>query len=199
MGKGWRQLVMENNYHEELTMERLKTHLQKVFSSSRKHDEEKACKVFEEFLNNIKMKDKYYTPKIEEFHVGFEYEGLMTMRGHQSWSENDYSLNTDLDVYDELRVKYLDKEDIEELGFKHLKKSIDDWFELEGDFNLGSWTSYKIQIHYGYHDHILSINAIDRPGEHKLFEGVIKNKSELIKLLIQLRIITTFVSDEAKH
>jgi len=64
------------------------------------------------------------------------------------------------------------------------------------------WTNIALRT---WHDSSLFIEGyrgeINSENEDcgKLFDGVIKNKSELIKLLIQLRIITTFVSDEAKH
>jgi hypothetical protein len=44
---------------------------------------------------------------------------------------------------DNIRVKYLDREDIESLGFKYMGSSVDLWFEKEGTFEIGNWTSYK--------------------------------------------------------
>lgn len=93
------------------------------------------------------MEDKYYTPKIEEFHIGFECEvfgtsyqypvtlvsaNIIKVLGEpvmvQDWDKvvcewDDLEL-----VYDdweheydnfknEYRVKYLDREDIESFGF----------------------------------------------------------------------------------
>jgi len=69
------------------------------------------------------MKDKYYTPEIEEFHVGFEFEEWI----NGSWGTDIFEPDVycdDRDIYvrgvdkDTIRVKYLDKEDIESLGFE---------------------------------------------------------------------------------
>ena len=86
------------------------------------------------------MKDKYYTPEIEEFHVGFEfeYEYWDILRGvNYDWHEEVYyqmsqtkepkkgghtlwSIDSLSNAIKEesIRVKHLDKEDIESLGFK---------------------------------------------------------------------------------
>lgn len=75
--------------------------------------------------------NKYYTPTIEEFHVGFEYEtmelGSRTKYNPTTLNEWD-DLTGDYDrrtlLYEiarggqSVRVKYLDKEDIESLGFE---------------------------------------------------------------------------------
>jgi hypothetical protein len=160
--------------------------------------------LFTETLKKINMSDaKYYTPTVEEFYVGFEYE----FRTLKEWEER--KIDEVYDGYyctlgsvkeglkeDRIRVKYLDKEDIESLGFKYLGKSIHGWFELERDFGLGN---YKIQIHYGYSDNGLCVKAVKGSNVHSLFDGIVKNKSELIKLLIQLRITTNVVSDESRY
>ena len=82
-------------------------------------------------VDNMKTHNKYYTPELEEFHVGFEYEYFT-----KDWVGKDYThtwvklkfnqkedYGNDLDnmVYfietEQVRVKYLDREDIESLGF----------------------------------------------------------------------------------
>lgn len=79
---------------------------------------------------------KYYTPEIEEFYVGFEYEyntdehlyGLLD-RTNGVWNKEVYQSATGQDgesehndiekliQREEVRVKHLDREDIESLGF----------------------------------------------------------------------------------
>ena len=132
---------------------------------------------------------EYYTPSIEEFHVGFEFEKL---EGLEWFSHNIpphyrvFSLGDELTNY---RVKYLDKEDIESLGFTYNSKSIDLWFYKEGNFDLGSWTAYKIILQYGLHDNRLRMYADDPGnGDYVLFVGIIKNKSELKVLMKQIGI-----------
>lgn len=78
------------------------------------------------------MESKYYTPAIEEFHVGFEYEGLESYKGLSKWQKLIYDgsyfvINTKDDSIefiqefrkDLVRVRLLNKEDIESLGFKN--------------------------------------------------------------------------------
>ena len=141
-------------------------------------------------LNNMET-NKYYTPSIEEFYVGFEFEILN--RGIE-WSKTYYGSSrlallessiSELINKDYIRVKYLDSSDIESLGFKYRGRAIDLWFEMEGDFQIGNWTSYKIILHYG-NDHRLYIEAMDNINEERLFQGTINNKSELIKILKQI-------------
>jgi hypothetical protein len=68
----------------------------------------------------------YYKPTIEEFHIGFEfeYQGSFTSQ----WISMTYTRNTSFDItpttlgnkiyLESVRVKCLDEEDIESLGFK---------------------------------------------------------------------------------
>lgn len=137
--------------------------------------------------------NKYYTPTIEEFHVGFEYtKKELIDKGHNN---TKLFINEDLIkshfTTDDIRVKYLDKEDIESLGWEFTGKTIDIWFKKEGIFHAISgghkFTEYK--LHYGLHDHCLYINAyFGGTDEGRLFEGIIKNKSELKRLMKQLGI-----------
>ena len=67
--------------------------------------------------------DKYYTPSLNEFHVGFEYETYNSYR--KEWyktiltEDNLEALGSFWYNFLEAehRVKYLDKEDIESLGW----------------------------------------------------------------------------------
>ena len=72
---------------------------------------------------------KYYTPEIEEFHVGFEFEMDDTWGGWKKLVLTDEMLkgnvmiglgsgNERVPYYHKTRVKYLDREDIESLEFK---------------------------------------------------------------------------------
>lgn len=139
----------------------------------------------------MKMENLYYTPSIEEFHVGFEYELQVDiwngLTGERMWSL------VQMDHLDRptspSRVKYLDREDIENLGWKYIGKAVDVWFEKEGSFDMGSWNTYKIKMHYGLNDHRLSVIAYDTGDEYRIFSGIIKNKSEFKKLMQQLNIV----------
>lgn len=163
------------------------------------------------------MENKYYTPSIEEFHVGFEFEihlmsvgGLVILDGATKevhrlseadikvWEptiyNNDVIFGRPLSEIQELisnsqiRVKYLDREDIESLGWLHTDRSIDDWFKWEQPIRLESGHRIKFIMHYGYHDHKLTIKGDDGGGETCFFEGYVNNKSEFKKVMKQLTI-----------
>lgn len=151
-------------------------------------------------LNMNTKENKYYTPTIEEFHVGFEYEiqdwdGFSGEDGQcSSYSfsprqfSKDYSLKDILlaIIEEQVRVKYLDKEDIENLGFK-LNEFSD---HIQTIYSKGF-----ISIFIYNHNAIAITNTgLGRETNcgychHTLFEGIIKNKSELKVLLKQLSII----------
>lgn len=158
---------------------------------------------FEEVGNfNKIMEDKYYTPKIEEFHVGFECErvnienaqwGKWVIKDIEELSEcpSYLSIEGHLDA-EFIRVKYLDKEDIESLGFTFIGKTIDNWFILNTDFKLGGLTYRHITLRYG-EDNLLVVFGNEYESEKTvndevLFRGYIKNKNELKKLMKQLNI-----------
>jgi len=128
--------------------------------------------------------NKYYTPTIDEFHVGFEYEAFIN-NSWQSKVMNDYediiyflfdmNAKTWLSINEGIvRVKYLDKEDIESLGFDCT--SDDQYYLID---------NYTLLID---NDYFLQILKDDFEEDIYLFQGTIKNKSELKVLLKQLGI-----------
>jgi hypothetical protein len=132
------------------------------------------------------IKDKYYTPTIEEFYVGFEYErivpgmeyGKTIYDGFYSIRAYDWDTSIEEDIKDgEIRVKYLDKEDIESLGFITYDDTTFDKGDLQIRFNC--LLRKKGQG--------LGLVIYDRYSGI-IFTGYIKNKSELIKLFKQLDI-----------
>lgn len=153
---------------------------------------------------------KYYTPNITEFCEGFEYEYSYD-KGE--WIKEKFSVScgdTDSmagDWYEfapscprtECRVKYLDREDIESLGFSELTKEQKDehstimigggsFIRIDDDGNI------KTTIIIQYLFPVISIHLLDEKslrGYNKpfvCFKGRIKNKSELKKLMTQLGI-----------
>ena len=162
-------------------------------------------------LKRVNM--KYYTPEIEEFHVGFECEFKNSIQG-ATWNKEICDVDTISICYDSFehedyegefkdtfRVKYLDKEDIESLEFKFLPKNslgnLTHRYEIKESFTRidgsdnGDDTSYwnLYLTHYPDRNRII-IKADVSCGsrDEKFFEGRIKNKSELKKLLKQLNI-----------
>ena len=143
------------------------------------------------------MFDKRYKPKIEEFHIGFEYvliEEFLDEKGDVYYEEvpktflpgdkitfegcvrvNDYPLYHTL-------VKYLDGEDIRNLGFKLYATELTDpmryYFQHQDknlyiDFSYGSYNNDTVTIYY----FTKTNTRVD------IFKGTIKNKSELRQIL----------------
>lgn len=136
---------------------------------------------------------KYYTPTIDEFYVGFEYE-TSYLQDYNVWkkeilekNEIEYFFSSYIKDASpiEFRVKYLDKKDIESLGFKEVSKK---WFSINPSGKLGYWV--EVILDYRWYSDNNEIRISGRRGNEmeKLFIGGIKNKSELKKLLKQLNI-----------
>jgi hypothetical protein len=131
--------------------------------------------------------NKYYTPEISEFHVGFEFEKEWV---DGSWSKETLEVDDLKDIEEEMlpitRVKFLDKEDIESLGFietNYLENT--DYcitFEKVNKYSIS-------EITYWYKDNYIEIyKAQDSDTQ---FQGNIRNKSELKKILALLKMNTT--------
>lgn len=143
---------------------------------------------------------KYYTPTIEEFHVGFEFEALNSrewffLEADFGWKYrvlNEYYLMTDFRIPNILlaiekkwiRVKLLDREDIESLGW---------FYKQTTDSGLDYFWDDKTQKHSIIHSYITGWTVITvrddaRKEDYTSFAGYVKNKSELKRLMKQLGI-----------
>lgn len=132
----------------------------------------------------------YYTPEIKEFHPGFEYEVFKPSEDNpeRKWEkmnfyfgevDKTYNQTTMIINYhyhkDRIRVKHLDQQDIEDLGFKPLTEIM---------WNNGDWTITLVgrkteNPHYKITNSTYSSWVV--------FQGTIKNKSELKRILKQIR------------
>ena len=138
------------------------------------------------------MEEKYYTPQIEEFYVGFEYEYLSI---EDKWIKDKFNSIKPQDEEQmpfiliertlkkcstDLRVKYLDKEDIEECKFKYISSL---FYSKEDFFKIND----RYELYYNYNKYNCKIDDTDN-NDSILFDGTIKNKSELIKILQMVNI-----------
>jgi hypothetical protein len=135
--------------------------------------------------------EKYYTPELEELHVGFEYEHkkydetIMSGIGGNTWFKDIYSIDSFMNKYytifdmdlSRIRVKYLNLEDIASLGFEHLGSG---WFK-RGNCRVRKWIQLEVDIYLWDED------EENGTGDIK-FSGNIKNKNELQQILTQLNI-----------
>lgn len=142
-------------------------------------------------VNKIMEKNKYYTPSIEEFHVGFLFQQKISDAGDDLYDWDNMFMTTDFPEDVNLtRVKYLDKEDIESLGWLYGGKSPEEYLGFNAKVDD---TIYHLAIR---ETHVHINKAV--PGERldmgtsmrnsTLFNGRIKNKSELKRLMKQLDI-----------
>ena len=146
----------------------------------------------------MKNTKNYYTPKVEEFYVGFEYEiaSIDDNWNIRSWNEKIFDLETNLSLIrthpNYQRVRYLNNEDIKSFGLNH----------VGGKLNGTTLQKFKGKVEKGYYLHITSTKfsfgsvlrietSVSKNSEKTLVvhSVTIKNKSELKKLLTQLNII----------
>lgn len=156
------------------------------------------------------MENKFYTPALQDFHIGFEcYKKVPhTDGGHQlSLGENTttgvfvirdiYDMPTDQASLSWFQVKVLDREDIESLGFSGHKKAVRHWFYLvktcqtpnshysNRGFTLQWDETYGGVIITGYE----YASFIDDGSEQVLYNGKCRNKSELKRILTLIGIL----------
>jgi hypothetical protein len=128
-------------------------------------------------MNSIDKEELYYTPELEEFHIGFECEYLDPLRNLSSWKEriieNKFHIPSQQHLLSLFRVKKLNKEDIESFGFK------------QGSLKYQYFTN-----RYSLIDLLNNKYSItDNRYESVIFYGIIKNKSELRRILKQTEVI----------
>ncbi len=159
--------------------------------------------------------NKYYQPKIEEFHVGFEFEILINSSWHKLIFGVDKIKHLELEQFsDDLmkiahaitQVKILDREDIESIGFIYNYRFNKDLGDTEQhSCNMfqailkdvpfcNSSRDIDLKITYlgkDYNPNVYRLEMYERNyfEWYPIFEGNIKNKSELKILLKQLEII----------
>lgn len=157
--------------------------------------------------------DKYYCPDKEEFFIGFEYEEFHDPIRYKiinnqlnNWNKKVFNLDThlyyntynglnqivsffDCDIKDKFRVKYLDCEDIIDLGWREKHRK---YYYIELPASYPYYLYAILDFRWGYED--ISIDVVrsheyrNEDDQERIFRGVIKNKSELKKLLKQLKI-----------
>lgn len=129
----------------------------------------------------------YYTPNKEEFHLGFRYE-LRSLNG--KWSKHKLTNAANLrDVIAKLshpsssvRVKHLDKQDIEETGWK-ITEDHPSYIEATMKDTLGR----DLDLFYTKDIQILEIYIADT--EDTIYWGNCKNYNELSKIMDWMHII----------
>ena len=140
------------------------------------------------------MESNYYTPDIEEFHRGFDFYILDGNPETEKWNPRptNFTDNQLIEMIEAgiVKVKYLDREDIESLGFEHnphysngfygyTSKDVNtmiahQFIDLSKDTTKITILKNKKTCHLG--------GSLWEP----IFVGKIKNKSELKRILKQI-------------
>ena len=133
---------------------------------------------------------KYYTPELNELHVGAVYHRDVQKDTEESPS-NTFPV-TEWDTFEKLgallragrlKIKHLDQEDIESLGFELDQCTKDGCVFYSGHM----MTANEWSLTFGGRrnpDNYLSVHNLK--GDQWGFEGTIKNKSELQRVLKQI-------------
>lgn len=133
------------------------------------------------------MKDKYYTPTTEEFYIGFECE--IYDDDDKTWDivyvDTQPALCDITGLHLDIRVKYLDRSDIEDLGFT-IKTTSYGIYYIKGEYKIEYSWNKKLII--SQQNKLLKTESFENEG-NILFIGDVKNKSELKVLLKQLNIL----------
>ena len=146
---------------------------------------------------------KYYIPELWEFHIGFEYQ---IHRGYDDFVEGRRSViemgvkfvdkkyckygslivmsNLLVRDADYIRVKYLDREDIEGLGFEVIQDS-KDWLILKGKSKIDRSDVY-IQVEQRNPKRLTITNWEEYEDNHNWFQGECRNKSEFKRILTSI-------------
>lgn len=135
--------------------------------------------------------EKYYIAKVEDYDSSMGYDFLNTNTGE--WTSVSGGMGNiffmDRLIHNPIgcvRVKYLDKEDIESLGWTpHLNRSTESYWIKKADISFYlDVNEFYIHIGMGL---LESIKNIKLP--RTTFYGTIKNKSELKKIMQQIGIL----------
>lgn len=139
--------------------------------------------------------EKYYTLEFDDLIYGLECE-IKTKGEWKKWTFNSESKLLNLInilllakniKYGEVRCKYLDKDDIESLGFKCKNPRL---YKLNEEYELFPLGDNKILIR-----EILTESNFNKRLDNKqavycqLFNGIIKNKAELKRIMKMIEII----------
>lgn len=153
------------------------------------------------------MENKYYTPNLEEFCSGFEYEewvesypeGFWTstyVYGEASHSTPSLQSLRNLIKTENIRTKFLDQSDIESFGFFGIMsgvfgRQIVNNLQFVKPISDNEWCSIDAKL-IEHNRHPIESIVITKTINEKtsiIFDGVIKNRNEFKRILKQLNII----------
>lgn len=122
------------------------------------------------------MENKYYTPNLEDVKINYKCE-VKDINSWYPWivySADDISDLSNWIKIDQVRTKYLDKEDIESLGWIYVR----DTFVARLVFELGVYNLY-------WHPESNKISIANKSFDHMSYSGTCPSINEL-KFLMKL-------------
>lgn len=142
------------------------------------------------------LNNKYYTPALNDFYIGYHFEILEDFDYYpdKSWHPFTYGEGSTTNIENmqsplaipekdwggKIRTRCLDRIDIESLGWGHHGKSVYGyWYSKTGDFTLDTWTSYKLLLHHVESEGRVYIYAEDIDNKEILFRGLCPSINEL--------------------
>ena len=138
--------------------------------------------------------NKYYTPSTEELRVGLEYETLREMKGGTMVPKEEHIERWSKEIMDKwnlaniltswphiIRIKYLDAQDIEELGWEE-----DTLRSVPGTRRCFNKEHYTLVL---FSNHKVIIRNMEYMINPIVFQGTILNKSELIFILKRVGVL----------
>lgn len=145
----------------------------------------------------MKNENKYYIPEINEFYIGYKCEFLESENDIMDWEKSTLTYFEFLKIEDFLncnrvRTKYLDKEDIESLGFGNFEYSFynntNHITATKEKVKIKNYYNNKVEIvlHLDYsveNNHLLIDNGEAYDFNEIYFEGEVKSLNELTKIL----------------
>lgn len=148
--------------------------------------------------------EKHYTPSIEEFHVGFEYEQYVMADFDEAtevgWLKrvigvDDFIDSTIADIQNAFensdnmayRVKILDQQDMETTGWKQIEPDEYERYTMSIAAEFGG-ARVLARVHPSTSPPVVVIRSWHGVNWNYMFHGTIKNKSELKRLMKQLNI-----------
>lgn len=125
---------------------------------------------------------RYYTPTIDEFCDGFEFE----TRIDDNWIPSDYCISVKEYELSDLRVKYLDADDLKDLGFS-LKNNVNDVLTFRKNVVGENILYYDVILSHIGNMSMIEIRSMK--NEVILSKIHIKNKHELKWILSRYGIL----------
>jgi hypothetical protein len=165
----------------------------------------------------MEQQNKYFTPDISELHVGYEYytewkdgtlrkiiiDEYIDRNGDGDLPQAFWGLSNGIcggSSVHPVMTKYLDREDIESLGWENYRK-LTDWSGKNDKPNQVAFDMQNMMAAYDYDSHILAITVkdptrsndgktevYDYPKNARWFRGECKSINELRMIMKMLKI-----------